>query len=79
MPEIFTGNWTIILATVIVVFASVAVPGLRSVYFAIFRVVASEEVMKWMVLKALEILVKSTKNTFDDELLEKVKAALNRK
>jgi len=79
MPEIFTGNWTIILATVILVFASVAVPGLRSVYFAIFRVAASEEVLKWMVIKALEVLVKSTRNKFDDELLAKIKEALQKK
>ena len=79
MPEIFTGNWTIILATVILVFASVAVPGMRSVYFAIFRVAASEEVLKWMVIKALEVLVKSTRNKFDDELLAKIKEALQKK
>ncbi len=71
-------NWQI-FALIALAGGSFAIPGVRGIMWAIGQALISEKVIKWIVLRFLEALVKSTKNKFDDELLEKVKEKLNEK
>lgn len=48
---------------------------LGSILMKLFAAAATEEVVEWLVFKAAETAVKSTKTTVDDEGLAKLKAA----
>jgi hypothetical protein len=42
----------------------------------IFKSLLTEKFAQWLILYLADMLVKSTKNTMDDELLKKIKESL---
>ena len=50
---------------------------LLAVLKSILLTIASETLMKWVILELAELAAKSTATKFDDELVERIKDALN--
>lgn len=57
--------------------ATLALASLRNALGRIFMAVIGPKIVEWAVLKALEWLAQQTKSAVDDELVAKVKEALN--
>ncbi len=51
---------------------AVLTQALVSVSLRMFQVIATEVMVEWLVLKVGKIVVKSTKNTLDDEFYNKL-------
>ena len=51
---------------------AVLTQALVSVSLRMFQVIATEVMVEWLVLKVGKIVVKSTKNTLDDEFYDKL-------
>lgn len=64
------------VSVVALVLGGMYVPAVRKVFMMIFKALLTENVIKKVVLYFLEALVKSTKNTLDDRILEEVKKNL---
>lgn len=56
---------------------NVILAGLRSAVMHIIGKTLTKKFFVWLLLYVAEAGVKSTKNTYDDKLFEKVKAAVN--
>lgn len=64
------------VSVVALVLGGMYVPAVRRVFMMIFKALLTENVIKNVVLYFLEALVKSTKNTLDDRILEEVRKNL---
>jgi hypothetical protein len=65
-----------VISVVVLILGGMYVPAVRKVFLMIFNAILSEGVIKKVVLYFLDKLVKSTKNTLDDKILEEVKKSL---
>tara|TARA_R110000822_G_scaffold310397_1_gene443040 strand:- start:5142 stop:5339 length:198 start_codon:yes stop_codon:yes gene_type:complete len=54
---------------------SVLLKALGAIVTKLFAAMATEVLLEWMLFKAAEALVKSTKTPYDDEWLDKFKAS----
>ena len=50
-----------------------------AIFAKIFTPLLTEAFGRWLILWVAEIVVKSTKNTYDDKLVAKIKEVLNGK
>lgn len=55
------------------------VKGLIAVLKTILMTIASEALMSWVIISLAEMAAKSTATKFDDELVEKIKLAMDHK
>jgi|GEM_PF-2655011 len=78
MIEWLQANWLTILGTIILIVTGFYVPGVRGLWMTGLKALLSERVLIKLFLAVAEKIVKSTKNTLDDEWLEELKTKIGK-